>query len=344
MRAVLLLLCLTAFALAAPPFYTLRREAYVKDGVTGGYYLRHPRRFPSPYRGLVVVLHGIGGPQEFRRADRQRLEDLAGAEAMLVAYPEAPRGDWRDPAATQGDPSERALVLGIADELIRAHSIPPDQVFWIGVGPGGRLAMQVAALHPDRARAAAIFGMGGEVAPPGPPPVGTTSQVPLLFQRGTEDPLVPFRGGPVTLPGWGGAPGSPGSTVSAARVGLRDLARARACGERPEVWTLPDRRPRDGVLVRRVRYDCPDRSELVLYEFFGGGHGWPGCARAHRRSTRGRISMDYAGADLVWGFFVRHGLDLRERPDAWEGQRLDHVYGRGHGDPEWFPQDPWPRP
>lgn len=344
MRAAILLSFLACgAAMGAPPFYTLRREAYVKDGVTGGYYVRHPRRFPAPYRGLVVVLHGLGGPQEFRRGDRQRLEDLAGAEAMLVAYPEAPKGTWRDPAATAGDPSERALVLGITEKLLRDHSIPPDQVYWIGVGPGGRLAMQVGALHPDRARAVAVFGMGGEPRAPGPPPGGTVSRVPMLFQRGSEDPVVPFRGGLIQIPGWGGAPGSPGSAVSAARVELRELAEARGCGaSRPEVRTLPDPLPEDGVLVRRVRYPCD--GELVLYEFHGAGHGWPACDRYYRESTRGRVSMDYAGADLAWGFFVRHGLPLRARPDPWDGYRLDHVYGRGRGDPELFPRDPPPRP
>lgn len=345
MRAIFsLLLLVSTAAVAAPPFYTLRREAYVKDGVTGGYLVRHPRRIPSPYRGLVMVLHGLGGAREFRRGDRQRLEDLAGAEAMLVAYPEAPRGEWRDPAATGGDPAERALVLGIAGKLVADHAIPPDQIFWIGVGAGGRLAMQVAALHEDQARAVAVFGMGGEVTAGPTRPSGTSSRVPLLFQRGSEDPVVPFRGGLVGFPSWKGAPGSPGSAVSAARVGLRELAQARRCASRPEVRTLPDPLPRDGVLVRRVRYDCPEGGEVVLYEFHGAGHGWPACDRHHRASTRGRVSMDYAGADLAWGFFVRHGLELRTRPDSWEGYRLDHVYGRGRGDPEWFPRDPPPRP
>ena len=84
-----------------------------------------------------------------------------------------------------------------------------------------------------------------------------------------HDPLIPFAGGPITLP----SKADRGSVLSAGETLARYALRNR-CGAWEEI-AITDHFPNDGTRVRLHAYrGCAQ--PLFQYIIDGGGHTWPG--------------------------------------------------------------------
>ncbi len=325
-------------ATSARGFLSLRREVFNGSSIRG-YYVRYPRRYRKPFQGMIVALHGLKGPLEFRRCDRQRLEELAGHERYITVYPEARSDCWNSPAQKVGFAADRTAVLELIAFLQKKHAIDSQQIFLVGSGPGARLAQEIRDTRPDLVRALAMVAMGGPKKIDRPTIPGTVEQpVPTVWIRGSLDPYVPYRGGATRIPGW------PSIPVAGAWDTLESEGKRAQCASKIEIRSLPDKKRKDTLRVRRARaHSCRADSEYVLYEFFGGGHAWPGCSRYHRSSQEGAVSLEYSATEILWDFFLRHGL-RRARPlrTVWEAPRLKPAYYTNGGDPLWYRKDPRP--
>jgi len=219
---------------------------------------------PAP---AILVLHGGGGSP--RRA--RRYTDFTFAQKGWVeVYPAGLDREWNDgrvgadgrhlrPADDVG--FLRALIARLAADGL----VDPARVYVSGASNGGMMTMRLACDAPDLVAGAAIviasWPVGLECASDRP--------IPALFLHGTEDPLVPYKGGRVVSDGGKDR----GSVLSAAETLAIWSARNR-CGVYREI-ALPDNDPSDGTHVnRRVYEGCA--APLVQYVVEGGGHTWPG--------------------------------------------------------------------
>jgi polyhydroxybutyrate depolymerase len=116
--------------------------------------------------------------------------------------------------------------------------------------------------------------------------------VPTLYLIGTDDPLVPVRGGLVTLP-WGGRLARRPPVVET----LERWAAAIGCGAVPEVVS-------DAGGVREEVYPGPVEFRAVAVE--GLGHHWPGGRGQLHPRIGGPPSDRLRANEVIWEFFSRH--------------------------------------
>ena len=126
-----------------------------------------------------------------------------------------------------------------------------------------------------------------------------------MIMNGTEDPLVPFEGGKVSLFGLFYKNGKVRSSRASAQyfADLNHIAGTPAANETNVA---------DGVRVEQVLWRNDLNVEVELVAIHGGGHGIP---QPYRRRPRivgplllGPSPKEPNGPDMIWAFFERQRL------------------------------------
>ena len=272
------------------------------DGRDREYLLYSPQQLydTTEHRPLVLMLHGGGGTaRQFLRETGDSIFALAERHGFYVAFPNAVNKMWDfgDGKVSEGlevRVDDRAYFGAVLDDTASRLPIDADRVFATGISRGGQASYFLACEFPGRVRAIAPVAMplpefmaercrGG-------PPVGVT------IMNGTDDPVVPFDGGEIT-------------------VGRRKRGRVLSTDETVSLW-LQRNGCREGA-GRKTRLD-PDRDRthveltewrdcdgapVQLYTVVGGGHTWPSGSQYLPRLVIGRVSTDIDGATVAWAFF-----------------------------------------
>ena len=253
---------------------------------------------------LVLVMHGAGeNGAQMRIETGYGFERLADANGFAVVYPNAYEGYW-DVCTIAEDVSAKGLniddvgfLTGMVDKLVGEIGVDPDRVFAAGSSRGGFMAFRLALEAPSRFRAVAAVS----ASVPSPEnfkckPTGqNTSSV--MIMNGTDDPLVPFDGGSVSLFGLFYRLGKVRSSRESGQY-FADLNHITGTPERNET------RVADGVRVERVVWRNKFSVEVELVAVHGGGHGVP---QPYRRGPRllGPSAREPNGPAVIWAFFDR---------------------------------------
>jgi len=302
MRRARIAVVILVVALAVPASGASITRTIDVGGLRRTFILHVPPSIPAGRAvPLVFALHGGGGAG--RQMDRfTGFSAQADRHGFLVVYPDAWERNWND---GRGDPNIRSQAEGIDDVgfisalitlLSREYPIDPGRIFATGISNGGFMSQLLAARLSERIAAIApvAAGMGPAVAASLRPSV----PVSVLVMNGTDDPLVPYEGGPVAR--------NRGQTIATDEI-IRKWVAANRCAEGPEVIQLPDTDPADGTRVRKTAYtSCAQQSAVVLYTIEGGGHTWPGGVQYLPRAMVGRVSRDINATDVIWQFFASH--------------------------------------
>ncbi len=279
----------------------------VQSGGLSRTYLLHvpPGDDPAAPWPLVLALHG-GGGQGRGMPLLTGLSRLADRRGFLVVYPDGVGRSWNDGREDRDVPAVRrqvddvAFLVALIDEVARAHRVDPARVYATGISNGGFMSQRLACEASTRvaAIAAVVATVGVELAGLCSP----ARPVPVLMVNGTADPLVPYNGGQIRLPGGRLRPGKIASVADTVAL----WGRHNGCTRPPEVTPEPDRDPSDGVTVRReARTGCRAGSEVILYVMEGGGHVWPGGPQYLPRPIIGRTTGDI-DSEVIWDFLSRH--------------------------------------
>ena len=250
---------------------------------------------------LVFALHGGGGTGTGMERSTG-FSPLADRDGVIVVYPDAFDGNWND---GRGDPHIRSQAEGVDDVgfisglitlLSQEYPIDPKRVFATGISNGGFMSQLLAARLSDRI--AAIAAVSSGMAPAVAASLQPAAPVSILVINGTDDPLVPYRGGPVVR--------DRGETISTNAI-IRKWVTANHCKENPIVMQLPDTDPSDGTRVQKTAYlECAQHSVVALYRIDGGGHTWPGGSQYLPPAIIGRVSRDLNATQVIWQFFANH--------------------------------------
>jgi polyhydroxybutyrate depolymerase len=294
----------SALAAAAQEPGTIERTVDV-GGMHRSYYLRVPRSLRDAPVPLVLMFHGGGGTPAY--AEREsRFSEIAEREGFLVAYPQGYKKSWNDGRDSEAIAAQRdrvddlGFIAALLDDVARDHKVDPKRVYATGISNGGIFSHYLAARM--SARIAAIAPVAGGIAEPLGRNFSPDHPVSVLVMHGTEDPLVPYKGGEITLP-WGSKRGAIIDTESAVRMWARhDAARSDAVAE-----TLPDADSADGCRIVRLTHAAGrDATEVVLYRIEGGGHTWPGGRQYLPARIVGRVCRDVSASEVIWRFFKDH--------------------------------------
>lgn len=127
------------------------------------------------------------------------------------------------------------------------------------------------------------------------------SPIPLLLMNGTQDPMVPWQGGPVRF-FW-----KKMGLVLSTEETIQFWIRNNQCNPIPEITIMPDSDISDGSTVRVVTYNCPENgADVLLYTIEGGGHNFPGSHTPDLPRVLGNKNNDINGPEVIWQFFMQH--------------------------------------
>ena len=113
---------------------------------------------------------------------------------------------------------------------------------------------------------------------------------PIIYFHGTQDPIVPFRGG---------QPDGERVTLQPVPAVMREWADHNGCQDK----TLDPL----GSDVRLTQWsDCTAGADVDYYRVAGGGHTWPG--RRADAFLLGPSALSLDANAIIWEFFARHAL------------------------------------
>ncbi len=275
------------------------------DGLQRSYHLFVPEDV-APGAPLVLALHGGGGRGVLLdRSTRGGITREAGERGWVVAFPQGIEKGWNDGRAPVTARDERrsavddvGFLTALTDELSSSHGVDAEQVFVLGISNGGHMSYRLGVEASERFDVIAPVIANHPVIWQDSVPADPVS---VLVINGTEDPLVPYDGGMVTVFGQ-----ERGEVMSTDQT-ITWWDEHDRCEGPVTTLELPDRDPDDGPrAVLETRRDCADGSEVTLVRVEGGGHTWPGGTQYLPVGTIGVVAQDFDASELIFEFFDRH--------------------------------------
>jgi polyhydroxybutyrate depolymerase len=194
------------------------------------------------------------------------------------------------------------FLTGIIDKLVSEIGVDAGRVFAAGSSRGGFMAFRLALEAPSRFRA--VAAVSANVPSPEnfkckPAGQGTSS---VMIMNGTDDPMVPFDGGSVSLFGWFYKMGKVRSSRESGQY-FADLNHITGTTESNETQVA------GGVRVEQVLWRNNSNVEVELVAVHGGGHGIPQPYRRHPRGL-GPSPKEPNGPAVIWAFFERQRPEM----------------------------------
>lgn len=258
-------------------------------------------------RPVVIALHGGNGTAP-RRARQMGFNAIGEREGFIAVYPQGVNYGWNDGRGTpemlkrQESVDDVAFFRALIGELKSLPQVDPRRIYLVGGSNGGMMIQRLACEAPQLI--AASVTMVASL----PEPLRDTCRpdvpMPILMMNGTADPLVPYGGGAV-----GGARGMDQGRVIPAEETLALWVRNNGCSDPPELGSLPDQDPADGMTTEtRTWTKCRDGAQVVFFRMNGAGHGLPGRSRtkaALAEELGGRSTNDFDSSEAAWDFLKR---------------------------------------
>jgi len=129
---------------------------------------------------------------------------MADKENFVAVFPNGFKGKWHDgrlPERGQDDYIKRqnndiAFLNQLVDYLVKYEQINPDRVYLTGLSNGGMMSFRMACESSEKFAAIApiIANMPADIKAECKP----KSTLSMAIMNGTEDPMVPWKGGEVT--------------------------------------------------------------------------------------------------------------------------------------------------
>jgi polyhydroxybutyrate depolymerase len=280
----------------------MRLVSFEHDGRTRECLVHVPAGAPAGTCPLLIVLHGGGGTAKgLVKLTKGRFNELADRDGFYAVYPTGLGKSWNDFRENRSGYSHReniddvGFISALIDRLITAYPIDKNRVFATGMSNGGfmsyRLACELSGKIRGIAAVAATHPVGADTL------CHSSRPMSVLIINGTDDPIVPYNGGEVSLFGI-----SRGRNVSTDDT-IAFWEKADGCTGGRETLELPDSDPADGTRVTRISSASRTGARVVLYRVVGGGHTWPGGWHYLPTTFIGRTSRDFNACDEIWAFF-----------------------------------------
>jgi len=285
------------------PKGTLHEAKLLVAGETRSFIYYLPAKLDPVGAPLVFMLHGGGGlgNSAMTLTTQERWNTLADQHGFIVAYPDGMNRRWNDCRSDWDNPStsdDVQFISTLIDHFAQTYSIDQTRVYATGHSNGSMMSLRLALELPDRI--AAVVGSAGYMAQNSQcKMLGTPA--PLMLLAGTADPIMPYAGGLIDIPG-----DSQQGQVLSAEATIQMWLDMLSITNQPSISHLPDINPDDHSTVTINTY----QDNLVrFYRIDGGGHTWPSLEEPARLQQRQNPhNRDFYAADAAWEFMQQHRL------------------------------------
>ncbi|NND99303.1 MAG: prolyl oligopeptidase family serine peptidase [Pirellulaceae bacterium] len=266
---------------------------------------------------LVVFLHGGGGNSA--QGSRMGMTTVADKHGFIVVYPNAIEKHWNDGRKAEHYAQHDAtiddveFIVAVIEKVSSEYKVDRSRVYAAGASNGGFMSQRLAIDRPDLFAAVGIMiaTMGKPLSESFAPKL----PVSVLYMNGTQDPLVPYDGGPVVVelfPNLAkfrrGGPVGRGICIATDEAVELWVRRNGLKSKRPTKSSLPDRDRDDGSTVEQTMWTGGrDGTAVALYRVIGGGHTVPGGMQYLPERIIGKTNRDIDGLETIWQFFDEHG-------------------------------------
>jgi polyhydroxybutyrate depolymerase len=255
---------------------------------------------------LVIMLHGGGGNMTSAQGFTN-LNSVSNANGFLAIYPEGfgivPSGgfSWADGRGTSADIAgidDVGFIDKLLDYLIANYSINTNKMYICGFSNGGFMTQRLACQLNQRF--AAMASLGSIMDTTLFANCNPLRAIPMMFVMGTDDPLVPYNGGPMS--------GNVTPIVSIDTL-INFWKTNNNCLTTNLPINLPDIDPTENSTVTVFNYtNCFCNSNISFYKINGGGHTWPGVEIPSYEVIAGQTNEDIQASVELWNFFNAHTL------------------------------------
>ncbi len=266
---------------------------------------------PAPDAPLLLVLHGAGSTG-LGMAALTGLARRGPAAGFAVCFPDGWGRVWND---RRGAPrlarrervDDVAFLAALTKRLVAQRVATHDRVSAVGMSNGALLAEHLARHELLSLAGVALVAGSATVnsrqARPMPP-----AGLQVVVFHGTEDPLVPYDGGPIGPPSSApnrrlirtGRRAARGLAAPVEQVAT-DWAAANRGTTHPSAERL-DMPPGDLPATRLTWQGAVPA--VTLYRIDGGGHTWPGGAQYLPRRMIGPTARSLDATALILGAFA----------------------------------------
>ncbi len=275
------------------------------NGIERSYEVFIPKDFSQKQTyPLVFVLHGGGGKAKgMIRLTRARFNQLANRDGFIVVYPNGYKKSWNDGAR---DTLGVARKLNIDDvkffsdmigDLEQKLPVNQSKIFACGISNGGFMVQRLAFELPNKIKGIGIVAANLSVVQSQKP--NPKLPVPVMFINGTSDPLVPFKGGFVTVLN------NQRGEVLSVEQSIERWLEINECEGEPNVYIYPNKDKKDACSAVRKTWINPEnkKQKVVAITVDNGGHTWPGGKQYLPARLVGNTCNDFNGCDEIWNFF-----------------------------------------
>lgn len=279
-----------------------------QDGVERTYRVYLPNNFekasPTP---MVFALHGGGGTGANFEAvvSSGTLTAAAEARGIILVMPDGIDKKWnsgRPELFADGSRSydDVGFISNIIDIMIQDYSVDANRVYSTGISAGGFMSVRLALdLSEKLAAIAPVTAQLSQI----PDTTMPSDPISIMIVNGTDDPLVPYEGGCITVPGFAAC--SRGSALSTEET-IDNFRGFNSCSNSVKIDPLLDN-IQDDTSVEVFRYEgCEEGTEVVLVKVNGGGHTWPSGAQYLPANIVGPVSNEINASEMILDFFLSH--------------------------------------
>jgi polyhydroxybutyrate depolymerase len=235
------------------------------------------------------------------RLTKGRFNELADRDGFFVVYPQGIDKSWNDGRPDRISGAHRkgiddvGFFRALIEHLSAAYPIDSKRIFVTGISNGGLMSFRLGCGLSDKIRA--IAPVTAQIPSAIEPLCRSESAVSLAIFNGTEDPLVPYNGGQITV-----VRKQRGEVLSTDET-IWIWQNKNRCSSEARVTEFPALIA-DGTRVTKIEYtQCVADSKVVLYRIDGGGHAWPDGRQYLPVRLIGRTSRDINACDEIWEFF-----------------------------------------
>jgi polyhydroxybutyrate depolymerase len=225
-------------------------------------------------KSLLFVLHGSGGSGAQIMTGAKKLAAIAESENILMVYPDGYLHFWNEcrkastAIANKENINEEDFFNSMIQYFKKKYGIDTHRVFAVGTSGGGHMAYKLALTMPTKIKAITAI-IANLPDSKNMDCLASGTAIPVMIINGTNDPVNPYNGGEVKIPG------TVLGTVLSTDETFHYWAELAGYKGEPIKELLPDVDPTDGKTIESYLYQEKGKPEIKLLKVIGGKHDYP---------------------------------------------------------------------